>query len=165
MVYIIQDIYEISLKHILMPNNTHIKTEIEEKLNRRDYLLDLAKGIGIILVVVGHSLQYQFYPEKFDESILFRLIYSFHMPFFIALSGAALSYSTSKMRAFEAPIQAILECIYRVGSSFKRLLLPFFSWTLIKYYLWGMNEGPINYLAKVFYFPDHSLWFLLCLLT
>lgn len=146
-----------------MTLNTHIQTEIEEKQNHRDYLLDLAKGIGIILVVVGHSLQYQFYPEKFDESLLFRLIYSFHMPFFIVLSGAALSYSISRIGSLGTPTQAILGFSHRIGLSIQRLLLPFVSWTLIKYYLWDMKEGPLNYLAKVFHFPDHSLWFLLCL--
>ena len=41
--------------------------------------LDMAKGIGIILVVVGHS--------TFLEENVLTWISSFHMPLFFVLSG------------------------------------------------------------------------------
>lgn len=43
--------------------------------------IDVAKGIGIILVVLGHCLAYG------CQNQLFRCIYSFHMPLFFFLSG------------------------------------------------------------------------------
>lgn len=45
--------------------------------------IDIAKGIGILLVIIGHSVPY--------ESILHTWIYSFHMPLFFILSGFVIT--------------------------------------------------------------------------
>jgi polysaccharide biosynthesis protein PslL len=50
----------------------------------RNNTIDIAKGLGIILVVIGHS---QF---LFRNPELFRIIFSFHMPLFFFLSGIFL---------------------------------------------------------------------------
>lgn len=56
--------------------------------NDRDLGLDFAKGVLIILVIVGHLIQYVVYrDEGFWESPFFKLIYMFHMPLFMAISG------------------------------------------------------------------------------
>lgn len=55
-------------------------------MQKRIEYLDLAKGIGIILVVLGHYLEV-FMRENFDGNMLHILIYSFHMPFFFLISG------------------------------------------------------------------------------
>lgn len=55
------------------------------KQQRIDYI-DFAKGIGIILVLLGHTYFLPVYPQGF--------IYSFHMPMFFVLSG--LVFSTKK---------------------------------------------------------------------
>lgn len=49
-------------------------------MNRIEYI-DLAKGVGIILVVIGHSI----------SGIGYKFIYSFHMPLFFFLSGMCFS--------------------------------------------------------------------------
>jgi len=81
----------------------------------------IAKGIGIILVVVGH-----FYPETSPTywSEIRKIIYSFHMPLFFILSGYLYShgkYSYSNL----------------IKTKAKRLLYPFASiagaFFLIKY--------------------------------
>ena len=41
--------------------------------------LDVARGIAIILVVLGHSAQYYLYPGAFRQSLMWSVIYSFHM--------------------------------------------------------------------------------------
>lgn len=54
----------------------------------RNATIDIARGIGIILVVLGHNpavLQ--------DKGELFRVIYSFHLPLFFFLSGVFLKDS------------------------------------------------------------------------
>ena len=51
-------------------------------MNRLDYV-DVAKGIGIILVVLGHCLVF----AGCWSSTLFRYIYAFHMPFWFTISG------------------------------------------------------------------------------
>lgn len=49
--------------------------------------IDNAKAIAILMVVIGHIIQSMYSPDNFDENIVFRIIYSFHMPLFIMLSG------------------------------------------------------------------------------
>ncbi|MGL5785851.1 MAG: acyltransferase family protein [Bacteroidales bacterium] len=51
--------------------------------------LDLIKGILILLVVLGHVLQ-----GSLQDNIIRSLIYSFHMPLFIGLSGYLCNYSS-----------------------------------------------------------------------
>lgn len=53
---------------------------MEQSIKRLNFI-DIAKGIGIILVVLGHCLAYECHNK------LFMMIYSFHMPLFFFLSG------------------------------------------------------------------------------
>lgn len=48
-------------------------------MSERDTFFDCVKGIGILLVLLGHTLP--------AESFLRRVIYSFHMPLFFIVSG------------------------------------------------------------------------------
>ena len=64
--------------------------------------LDIAKGVGIILVIFGHTLA--------SGSTPWRLIYSFHMPLFFILAGFTFRVKPWKVL---------------VPSKAKRLLLPF----------------------------------------
>lgn len=45
--------------------------------------LDVLKGIGIILVVMGHI---------YSNSIIFNWLYSFHMPLFFFAAGCVYRY-------------------------------------------------------------------------
>jgi len=47
---------------------------------------DSLKGVLIILVVLGHAIQYTIGNECY-ENRLWNIIYSFHMPAFMAVSG------------------------------------------------------------------------------
>lgn len=47
--------------------------------------VDALKGVAIVLVVLGHAIQ-QWMPA-YSSTLTFRLIYSFHMPLFMLLSG------------------------------------------------------------------------------
>lgn len=52
-------------------------------MRQRDHSVDILKGIGILLVIIGHC----------DLFAVFRsIIYSFHMPLFIILSGYFFTY-------------------------------------------------------------------------
>ena len=75
--------------------------------------IDITKGLAIILVVIGHSIQ----SFGNDLHILFRVIYSFHMPVFFVLSGYTFKAST--------PFKEFLR------KKAKSLLLPYFSFVLI----------------------------------
>lgn len=68
---------------------------------KRDVSLDIAKGILIFLVVWGHSIQMGFgygYGESglYMRDAIYRGIYSFHMPLFMAISGYLFYYSNKK---------------------------------------------------------------------
>lgn len=65
-----------------MQGVTISKKEICMAGKKRIEYIDIAKGIGIILVVAGHLLD--------KESELCKFIYSFHMPLFFVLSGLLL---------------------------------------------------------------------------
>jgi fucose 4-O-acetylase-like acetyltransferase len=85
--------------------------------------IDIAKGIGIILVVFGHSLA--------SGTTLRQLIFSFHMPLFFFLAGC-----TFHPRSFR-------EMALR---SAKSLLIPysllFFCWNVVRALASGDALGP-----------------------
>jgi polysaccharide biosynthesis protein PslL len=57
-------------------------------MNNRNQTIDVTKGIGIILVALGHN-----WIVIHDKGELFRVIFSFHMPLFLFLSGIYLNTS------------------------------------------------------------------------
>ena len=56
--------------------------------DRIEYI-DIAKGIGILLVVIGHVVWGDNYPMDGSTTIC-RFIYSFHMPLFFIISGLCI---------------------------------------------------------------------------
>lgn len=58
-------------------------------LGSRELNIDALRGVAILLVVVGHVIQYKNFVE-YNDNIVFRAIYSFHMPLFFLISGIVL---------------------------------------------------------------------------
>ena len=59
----------------------------------RDATVDVARGLGIVLVVLGHN------PQVLHEpGLLFRAIYAMHMPLFLFLSGLFLPRPEQPLR-------------------------------------------------------------------
>ena len=79
---------------------------------------DFLKFFAIFLVVWGHSLQY-FLSSDYSDEVVFRIIYSFHMPLFMMVSGY---FSVSSMS---------LDIGKFLNKKMVQLLLPVFSWGLI----------------------------------
>lgn len=87
---------------------------------RRPRLDDLTrcKGLGIILVVLGHLLVGPT-PQGADWFFVMRTaIYAFHMPFFLFVSGFLFYYTGSDKKAQAAPLGFITKRAWR-------LLVPF----------------------------------------
>lgn len=63
----------------------------------RKVFIDYAKGLAILLVVIGHLLQYNLVGTSAKD--LFDIIYSFHMPLFMFLSGYVASLTIDKQLA------------------------------------------------------------------
>jgi polysaccharide biosynthesis protein PslL len=57
-------------------------------MNHRNLTVDIAKGIGILLVVFGHN-----WIVKNDPGELYRVIFSFHVPLFFCMAGFFLKPS------------------------------------------------------------------------
>lgn len=113
----------------------------------RDIFVDMLKGLAILLVVFGHALQ-STYPD-FDNNIYFRIIYSFHMPLFMFISGWVATYNNFNTSFYSF-----------AGSKFKRLVVPFFIWYLIGYFIRQNNYTPDEYFLNLVKTPDFGLWFL-----
>ena len=127
----------------------------------RDQFLDIAKGLAIILVVVGHVIQGS--SEKFDDLLWFRVIYSFHMPLFVFLSGsvAAIAFSPEKIQ--RGMFVLIKQAKIRIAKASVRLLLPFISWCVINQSIYHQSDSVLSAIVLAFRRPDTALWFLLAI--
>lgn len=106
--------------------------------------IDNAKGFAILLVVIGHVIQMMYSPGSADQNVMWRYIYSFHMPFFMLLSGLVTVFT---------PHKALL--IKKIGRRFVQLIIPFCSWGVV--WTCTINNVPFH---RIFITPDLSLWFL-----
>ncbi|MDQ5984330.1 MAG: hypothetical protein CSYNP_00023 [Syntrophus sp. SKADARSKE-3] len=128
---------------------TYSDKSIHSHSVQRNSYIDAMKGAAIILVVLGHAVQV--HDANFDNNYLFRIIYAFHMPFFMFLSGLVLS---SQLRS---------PFINHLKKNFCRLVIPFLVWYLIDY-LFILSNGQatdlISYFIALYQSPDRGLWFL-----
>jgi fucose 4-O-acetylase-like acetyltransferase len=112
----------------------------------RNLLMDYLKGFAILLVILGHSIQYN-EPVFFDKNVLFRFIYSFHMPLFMFVSGF-LAFST-----FKATGNSLMK-------RFRSLVIPFFTWFIISYFVHRTSGSFFQAFIDLLLYPDTGLWFL-----
>ena len=113
-------------------------------------MLDLYKGLAILLVVVGHLTQS--YVPDFDRSLLFKGIYMFHMPLFFFVSGMVYSIKPSAISLVEFGISVLKRA--------RQLLLPFIVWYLVGYLVSHSNVPLNEYMLALVKSPDAGLWFL-----
>lgn len=126
--------------------------------SRRDALLDVCKGVAIILVVLGHTFQGAH--SNFDEFFGFTFIYSFHMPLFTLLSGASAAFWIGKID-FENDYESIVKSLFiRSKKASLHLLVPFASWGVFSYFYSHSNKDFLSYAVKLLKQPDYGLWFL-----
>lgn len=94
------------------------------KLNSMERIgyIDSLRGFAILLVVVGHLIQYNY--SSFLDSCLFNVIYSFHMPLFFFISGC--------VRALHGDGKINLRILsIRVLNRFCALIIPSVVWSSI----------------------------------
>lgn len=103
--------------------------EINKNMHRKKRIewVDFAKGVAIILVIIGHTVQ-----EGKNGSILRGLIFSFHMPLFFILSSLTFRFS-----------ETMNDFIKKTKLACKHLLYPVLwicvIWTLIR-----IIKDPVN---------------------
>jgi fucose 4-O-acetylase-like acetyltransferase len=127
----------------------------------RDLFLDIAKGLAIILVIVGHVVQGS--SPNFDDLLWFKVIYSFHMPLFVFLSGAVAAIAFKSERVEEGVSSALHQAKTRIAKAVIRLLLPFIAWCLINQLIYHHSDSVMSALVLAFRRPDTALWFLLAI--
>lgn len=121
--------------------------------------IDLCRGIGIFLVVLGHAIKQVGKTEGILEVIL-SVIYSFHMPLFFILSG----FVSVKILEFSDWSQRVE---YVKNRAF-RLLIPYFTvgilYMPVKFILskYAVKAYDFSAMWKLFLGenPDVALWFL-----
>lgn len=131
------------------------------------YLLYIAYAqvIGIILVVLGHS--FHMYPENHGENtIAYRMIYNFHMPLFIFVSGFLMRYTSFKIKTPPPELRKFFI------SKAKRLLYPLFFISILlfvpRHFMSGYADDASPLTLKEFFvcflygskLPIPYFWFL-----
>lgn len=106
--------------------------------------LDFLKGSLILLVILGHAIQYCI-PEGYDNNVIWNMIYSFHMPAFMAVSGF-VNYKPGKFK-FSIWKRRTLQ-----------LLVPFLLWSCIKWLACGNYN--IDALLRITFHSGGFFWFL-----
>lgn len=125
---------------------------------KRNLYLDTAKAFAILLVVVGHCIQYGSGAEyvqstAFFSNPLFKAIYSFHMPLFMLISGYLFRGALRK------PAKEII-----LGRA-RSLVVPIICWTTISLMLHiarsiGSDTLTLSNIVSTFLSQLTILWFL-----
>lgn len=123
---------------------------MENTLKKRVSWIDVAKGIGIVFVTLGHMS---------DLGLARTWIYSFHIPLFFFLAGCTFSNSRNPKEFVERKI--------------KTLVLPYFSLGLVllllnifNYFLKHELTGPLFIELLISFLVQRrmwTIWFLTCL--
>lgn len=102
---------------------------LSEKIHRLEWI-DVAKGIVIILMVLGHALS--------AENLITKCIFSFHMPFFVLVSG--YFYKRYDLKTF-------------IVKNIKGVLLPYTILHFIQYtlYIFILDWNMVETYKKLFY--------------
>ena len=131
---------------------------MSQKKVTHNLTISIAKFLAIIMVVIGHVIQYSI--PDFDKNIIYRLIYSVHMPLFFFLAGyvAAIKNDFGKYTA-------------QIEKKTLNLLVPFLIWLPLNYIIIKYVQAPPDFYFNILDFlinalknPDTGgLWFLLVL--
>lgn len=130
---------------------------VTKNLNRNE-LLDIIKGVAIIFVVLGHCIQYGSGSKYlggllFFDNTVFKIIYSFHMPLFMLVSGYLFNISACR-HSFKNVLL----------SRFTTLIIPIFVWaggTIVLKSIISNTDITFFYFIKTYLKTSlTTLWFL-----
>ena len=121
--------------------------------------INIARAIGILLVVLGHAMK-QIEVQSTAVSVLIQFIYSFHMPLFFFLSG----FVSSKILDYKDTGAYVDYGKKRI----RRLLLPYIVMAILymplKYFMSRFARNPYDFASSwkilLGYHPNTTMWFL-----
>lgn len=119
-------------------------------INKRNDTIDLLKGIAILCVVWGHTIQYATGNDgNFFDDIGYLYINSFHMPLFMLLSGYLFYKSWSRECSFEKLFERV-----------KNLMIPIFMCGIVPSIVVQMLLGHTIKMNTIYHGLTSTLWFL-----
>ncbi len=127
--------------------------------NKREEYIDLYRGIGVILMVMGH-MKFMYESDGVGRAVFGvfdHYIHAFHMPMFFFLSGFC-------HRQSDVSISLL------IFKQAKKLLVPYFAFGIVQYIMWRLYIGDsIDPLINLFWVNTDGLaiagaiWFLTAL--
>lgn len=120
---------------------------------KKNAFIDYVKGIAILLVLVGHCIQYgsgaSFLENgEYWNNIVMKVIYSFHMPLFVAVSGYLFWFSVKNHGMVNS-----------IKSRIVRLVPVCFTWAIILS-LVDFTKGEFPGVKHTVYYFLTDFWFL-----
>jgi polysaccharide biosynthesis protein PslL len=123
----------------------------EKIMNTRLQHIEIAKGIGILLVVLGHNSIFEInHNDKF-----YSVIYSFHVPLFFFLSGLFLNPDGKFTKLVLSKLDSLLKPYFTIFLIMTINFLSLKHYSIISY-LTGITYSSINTIPR----PWIPLWFL-----
>ena len=117
-----------------------------EKVNSRSLYWDIVKGVSILLVIIGHCLQWSCGTGlDFIDNDAYVFIYGFHMSLFMLISGYFFYYSVQRHYS-----------IIIIKNRLRQCLLPILTMSIIAQMML-LRFTPILMVDRIF---GTSLWFL-----
>ena len=148
-------------------------TQRGTKMGKRKSYVDIARGIGIILVVVGHAITKDMTLNNSIADIVRFLIYTIHMPLFFIISGYLFESNLQKYQGYA-------QSRY-IADKFKSLMIPYIIFSVTNYSVvvigkqipvvsdivmsqWGgyLNRGIWQTIISILTYENHldgHLWF------
>ena len=141
---------------ILMEIAKNIGPIEDKSVKKRIKSIDIAKSIGILLIVLGHIQN--------NETIA-HFIYSFHVPLFFVISGYLYKKTKKPIEYIKKKAKSILVPYFVFG------LISFVYWFVIERYFREQIVNPWIPFANLFlaqageynFIANAALWFLPCL--
>lgn len=131
--------------------------DVKKSVDRNQFI-DVLKGLAIILVLIGHALQHGSGSDYFEsnlcfDNMLFKIIYSFHMPLFMVVSGYLFNKSMHKYSMGKL-----------ITTRVKSLLIPILAWAFITSMISLIENGyeynGLSMLKNYIITATNTLWFL-----
>jgi len=124
--------------------------------DKQRFFIDALKGVAVFLMLWGHCIQYCLVSTDLDffENSLFKIIYSFHMPLFMLISGYLFFFSFSKRN-----LKDLL--IHRVQNLVQPIVFGTIFNFLVTTVLFGLFNGEYWTIISAKWVNSlSSLWFL-----
>ena len=125
----------------------NIDNEVILTSNDRLFYLDVVRGIGILLIVLGHI--------STEKNIIVRYAYSFNVALFFIVTGYLLKFKNKNIYIKD-----------QLKNKFTTLIIPYYFFSLFfiltNIFINGLNiKNMVSEIAQILMFiPSNALWFL-----